>query len=139
MILLDTNVVSELMRPAPEPRVFGWFESIGNTPLALASMTVADLRHGIERLPEGRRRDDLGRRLALLLADQFGRRVLAFDAAAAAIYGTIAAAREGRGRSVEIADLVIAATALARGAELATRNTRHFEGSGLTLHDPWGA
>lgn len=139
MIVLDTNVVSELMRPHPAPAVRSWFRSVPAAEQFLTAVMVAELGYGVARLPAGHRRDDLARRLDRLVNDLFARRVLPFDEAAGRRYGPAVVIRERAGRPIGTADAQIAAVALDHGAALATRNTRDFEGLGLTLIDPWAA
>ena len=137
MIVLDTNVVSALMRREPEPTVVSWLDSLPAESVWTTSVTVFEIRLGLEILVEGRRRRELEEAFAKALEEDFENRVLSFDEAAAQAAGLIAAERRRAGRSVEIRDVQIAGIAKARKATLATRNTRHFEGCGLALVDPW--
>lgn len=137
MIVLDTNVISELVRPVPDVRVTTWLDEQAIPELHLTVITVAELGYGIARLPLGRRRDDLARQTGGLLERLFSRRVLPFDQSAAQLYGDVGATRDRLGRPIEIADAQIAAICLHRDAALATRNTRDFDGLGLTLVNPW--
>lgn len=137
MIVLDTNVVSALMRREPEPVVVSWLDSLPAESVWTTSVTVFEIRLGLEILVEGRRRRDLEEAFAKALEEDFENRVLPFDEAAAQAAGVIAAERRRAGRSVEIRDVQIAGIAKARKATLATRNTRHFEGCGLVLVNPW--
>jgi predicted nucleic acid-binding protein len=139
VIILDTNVISELIRPEPEPAIRTWLRSLAAADQWLTAVTVAELSYGVARLPEGRRRDDLAHRVDRLLDQLFAERILPFDEAAARRYGDVVAVRDSLGRPVGRADAQIAAMALHREATLATRNTRDFEGLGLTLIDPWTA
>lgn len=139
MILLDTNVVSELMRPAPAPQVLAWFDAQGRVPLALSAVTVAEVRFGVARLPEGRRKSALEAALTQVCDVTFAGAVLPFDRAAAEVYGLLAARMQAMGRQPGQADLMIAAIAAVAGAAVATRNTRDFEGCGVTLHDPFAS
>ena len=139
MIVLDTNVVSALMRREPEPAVVSWLDSLPAESVWTTSVNVFEIRLGLEILTDGRRRRDLEEAFAKALAEDFENRVLPFDEAAAQAAGVIAAERRRAGRSVEIRDVQIAGIAKARKATLATRNTRHFEGCGLALVDPWAA
>ena len=136
MIVLDTNVVSELMRSAPERRVVSWVTQQSAAELATTSVTLAEVRYGILRLPDGRRRG--------LLLDAFDdvftafrEKVLPFDAPAAAQYADIAAERELAGQPISGFDGQIAAICRARQATLATRNTNDFGGLGLDVVNPW--
>ncbi len=138
MIFLDTNVVSELLRPRPHPAVAAWSKAVLHDEICIASAVEAELRAGVERLPDGRRKRVLGRDLDLYLVSAFGDRVYPFDRAAARFYADFVAARAKAGRPAGLADALIAATARAHGAALlATRNTKDFEGCGVALVNPW--
>lgn len=138
MILLDTNVVSELMRPRPDVRVAAFLAARRLEELFLPSLVVAEIRYGLARLPDGQRRDGLEGLFERLLSEGFGDRVLPFDASGAAAYARARAARESAGRPIALADALIAGMALAHGASLATRNIDDFDQLGLTLLNPWG-
>lgn len=135
MILLDTNVVSELMRAAPAPEVLAWFRTAPPEPLALSAITAAELRYGIACLPKGRRKSALDATVTDMLDAEFAGLVLPFGRAEAEVYGELAARHRRAGRTVGQPDLMIAATALVREAGLATRNIRDFAATGLVLHD----
>lgn len=137
MILLDTNVVSALMRRDPEAAVVSWLDNQPAESIWTTSITVFEVRTGLELLEPGRRRQQLEKTFEELLADELEGRVQSFDKAAAIAAGTIAAQRQSAGRSLEIRDVQIAGIATARRASLATRNTRHFDGLGIDLLDPW--
>lgn len=137
MVLLDTNVISELVRQAPDPAVLAYVRSLAPDAIFTAAVCEAEIRYGLARLPAGRRRDDLTARSNVLVADGFQDRVLPFDSACAALYGEIRASREAAGRPIEVEDAMIAATTRAYGAALATRNGGDFIGCGTTLIDPW--
>ncbi|PHK92986.1 hypothetical protein SAMN02745194_04841 [Roseomonas rosea] len=137
MILLDTNVVSELMRPHPDARVMGFLAARPLETLFLPSLVVAEIRYGLARLPEGQRRAGLEALFARLLAEGFAERVLPFDASCAVHDARARAAREAAGRPIAMADGLIGGMALAHGAALATRNTADFDGLGLILMNPW--
>ena len=137
MILLDTNVVSELMRPRPAAAVLDWFAARDAAQLFLSAVSEAELRAGAAILPPGRRRDDLTAVIDTMIAADFAGRLLAFDSAAAKAYAVIAASRRAAGRPIAEADCQIAAIARAHGAEVATRNTGDFEGCGVGILDPW--
>lgn len=139
MILLDTNVVSELMRRAPERAVEAWVSSQPPGDLFLSAVSEAELRYGASILPAGRRREALFSRLEGVLQEAFGDRVLPFDREAARVYGDLAATRRSSGRHVAPADCQIAAIARSRGLAVATRNTGDFAGMELDLVDPWRA
>lgn len=138
MIVLDTNVVSELMRPVPDAGVLTWIDAQSADDLYLTSMTVAELLYGVARLPPGRRREHLAHQVGRLVDELFASRILPFDAAASVEYARIASAREGAGAPISGADAVIAATAASAGAgSFVTRNVRDFAGTGLRVVDPW--
>ena len=137
MILLDTNVVSELMRPAPDPRVEEWITRQEPGTMALSVITVAEILYGIERLPDGRRRTGLAARFRLFLDLGFGGVVHPVDPGTAEHYAAIRAARDAAGRPMTSFDALIAATARVHGTALATRNTGDFAGCGVDLVNPW--
>lgn len=137
MIILDTNVVSELMRAAPSEAVLAWFRDTPPEPLAITAVTVAELRYGIAVLPEGRRKAGLAAAVTEMLAQDFPGLVLPFDRAAAEVYGTFAAQHRAAGRAPGQADVMIAAIAERHGAGIATRNLKDFAGLGLRLMDPF--
>jgi len=139
MIVLDTNVVSALMRREPEPAVVSWLDSLPAESVWTTSVTVFEIRLGLEILTAGRRRRELEEAFAKALEEDFENRVLPFDEAAAQTAGAIAAERRRAGRTVEIRDVQIAGIVKARKATLATRNIRHFEGCGVVLINPWSA
>ena len=137
MIVLDTNVVSELMRRRPSPAVLGWIDGEDSGRLAITAITAAELLHGVARLPNGARRRTLTAAVGGLLTEDFAGRVLPFDGAAAVHYGPLVATRERAGRPVSVADGQIAAICRHYGATLATRNVRDFAATGIELLDPW--
>ena len=137
MIVLDTNVVSELMRPVPSGRVLRWLNAQAPDDLWLNSVVVSELLFGLARLPAGSRKRQLIDAFAAMLNEDFAGRVLPFDLEAAVIYAELAAGREASGRPVAMADAQIAAICLVHGGALATRNLKHFEGLGLVLVNPW--
>lgn len=137
MILLDTNVLSALMQRVPDPQVVGWLDSQPAESIWTTSVTVFEIRTGVELLERGRRRKRLEQVFSQLLAEDLDGRVQPFDQAAALAAGSIAAARQIAGRTVEIRDVQIAGIAASRHATLATRNTRHFEETGIHLVNPW--
>jgi predicted nucleic acid-binding protein len=136
MIVLDTNVVSELMRAAPAPAVLAWLQQTVGTGLFTTSVTVAEIRYGIARLPAGRRRHDLHQAANEIFA-AFPRQILPFDLAAATAYADVVAGREGDGNPISGFDGQIAAICRSQAAALATRNTKDFIDTGITLIDPW--
>lgn len=138
MIVLDTNVLSEAMRPTPDPAFAAWLVAQPPATLWTTSVTEAEMRVGAALMPAGRRRDALVAVLDRFFGVLFTGRVLPFERGAAARYADVVAVRRRAGRPVQTADAMIAATALAAGATLlATRNTRDFENLGLGLVDPW--
>ncbi|MXX77650.1 MAG: type II toxin-antitoxin system VapC family toxin [Gemmatimonadales bacterium] len=136
--LLDTNVVSELIRKSPEPAVAAWASGHLVEDLFLSAVSEAELRYGVAILPVGHRRDTLLFEVENMLRDAFEDRVLPFDSDAARAYGHIAARRRSSGRPVSPADCQIAAIAASRRMAVATRNVRDFEGMGIEIVDPWG-
>jgi len=139
VILLDTNVLSALMRHEPEQTVIRWLDALPPESVWTTSITVFEVRLGLEILARGRRRRRLEEAFSKALEEDFENRVVVFDRPAAEAAGRIAAERRRAGRPVEIRDVQIAGIATARKAKLATRNLRHFEGLGLDLIDPWSA
>jgi predicted nucleic acid-binding protein len=137
VILLDTNVVSELMRRAPAAAVVAWLDQQPAESIWTTSITVFEVRTGLELLDPGQRRRDLERAFALLLDDDLEGRVQSFDPPAAIAAGTIAALRQRAGRTLEVRDVQIAGIATARKATLGTRNIRHFSGLSVPLVDPF--
>lgn len=137
MILLDTNVLSAMMRHETDPVVIAWLDAQPPESIWTTTITVFEIRFGLEILAAGRRRKALEEAFATALDEDFDGRVLGFDLAAAQAGAAIAARLRGAGRPVEIRDVQIAGIVAARKATLATRNTRHFEGAGITLVDPW--
>ena len=136
MIVLDTNVVSELMRATPAPAVLAWLQQTTTTGLYTTSVTVAEIRYGIARLPDGNRKRDLHQAADEIFA-AFPRQVLPFDLAAATAYADLVAAREADGNPISGFDGQIAAICRSQVATLATRNTKDFADIGISLIDPW--
>ena len=139
MIVIDTNVVSELMRMTPEPAVMTWFSGQDSAELYLTAVSEAELRAGAAILPAGRRRDRLTAEVDAVVREDFAGRVLPFDSAAARAYAAIAASRRSMGRPILEADCQSAAIARASDAAVATRNGADFEHCGIALIDPWAA
>lgn len=139
MLLLDTNLVSELMRPQPEARILDWVAAQPLSEMAISTITVMEIRFGIALLPQGRRRADLDTKFRQLLAQGFADRILSFDQAAADACAAIRAARQRMGRPITPEDGMIAAIAKAQGAAIVTRDVGGFEGCGVTLINPWQA
>lgn len=138
MILLDTNVISELMKASPDIQVSAWLTSQSAPDCYISAITEAELRYGIEVLPPGRRRQDLAEAMEDVLNVDFAGRILPFDSAAANAFASIAVDRRRKGRPISQLDAQIAAIAKSNGATLATRNISDFDGCGLTLVNPWG-
>ncbi len=139
MILLDTNVLSALMQGDPDAAVLAWLDGLPAESVWTTSVTVFEVRFGLELLVAGRRRQRLEEAFAKALEDDFEGRVLPFDQSAANSAAVIAAKRRRAGRPVEVRDVQIAGIAAARKATLATRNVKHFEGLGVAIVDPWSA
>jgi predicted nucleic acid-binding protein len=138
VIVLDTNVLSELTRPDPDRSVLTWVAKQRRAELYTTAINEAELAYGLALLPKGRRRDALAQAVARLLGEGLGGRVLAFDRSAAAAYGEIAAERRAVGRPIATADGQIAAIARARGAGLlATRDLGGFQDCGVPIVNPW--
>ena len=137
MILLDTNVVSELMRPAPCEAVLAWFAARDAADLYLSAIGEAELRRGAAMLPAGKRRDQLMAALDAMITEDFAGRIFPFDSAAAQAFVLVFLERRTAGRPISFADCQIAATARAQGAAIATRTTADFAGCGIAVIDPW--
>lgn len=136
MIILDTNVVSELMRPEPAPSVASWVRDRDRRELRTTTITLAEIRYGIARLPDGRRKQAL-----LAAADEifsaFAEQILQADISAAEHYAVIASGRERARKPIAGFDALIAAVCRSQGAALATRNVSDFDGTGIEIIDPW--
>ena len=137
MILLDTNIISEIMRPEPAPAVRDWFAGQVASQLFVSTITLAEIGYGLHRLPQGRRREGLMREADQLFSDDFAGRVFSFDESAAVIYGPLTAKTRQAGWNMAVEDLMIAAIAMAHGAAVATRNLRDFQHTGLTVQNPF--
>lgn len=138
MTILDTNVFSEFMKPAPSPQVIRWAErQRSSRELWLTTITVAEVLFGIEVLPKGKRRDGLHSDAEASFAHDFAGRIVPFDEAAARAFPEIAVSRRVHGRPISLFDAQIAAIARANGAVLATRNTADFEECGVRVVNPW--
>jgi len=138
VILLDTNVLSELMRPDPNPHVVRWLDTQPEWEVWISAVTVAEIQLGIALLPDGKRKEQLLELSVHMFQEDFTERCLPFDCEAALDYGLIVAQRSRQGRPISVEDAQIAAIARTAGISLATRNTRDFSGiAELTLIDPW--
>ncbi|MDE2668840.1 MAG: type II toxin-antitoxin system VapC family toxin [Chloroflexota bacterium] len=139
MIVLDTNVVSELMRLVPSAIALEWLARQSRSELFLTAVSEAELRYGVEILPTGRRRATLAASIERTIRQGFAERILPFDSDAAGVYGVIAAARRAGGNPISQADCQIAAIARSRGAAVATRDASGFGGCGIEVINPWQA
>jgi toxin FitB len=137
MVVLDTNVVCELMRPMPEPRVLHWFSNQVAEDLHVTAVTMAEILCGIELISTGRRRDVLRAGAEKMFVDVFADHVLTFEDRAAQAFSQIASTRRRQGKPMSQVDAQIAAVARVHGATLATRNPYVFEGCGVRLVNPW--
>jgi len=137
VIVLDTNVVSELMKPAPAAEVARWVAGQPATMLYTTSVSQAEVLHGIALLPAGKRRGALEVAAEAMFDEDFGGRVLPFGGEAARAYAQIAANRHRAGRPISQFDAQVAAIASSARFAVATRNVRDFEGCGITLLNPW--
>ncbi len=139
MIMLDANVLAELMREEPDSNVASWIQHIETKNLALTVIAIAEILRGIERLPKGKRRQRPDQHFKEFIQKGFRVRIYPFDEEAAYLYGGIAACREKADLSVDPVDLMIVSIAQKLQASIATRNTKDFEGCGITLINPWQA
>ncbi len=137
MLVIDTNVASELMRPVPTPAVAAWIANRDQAEMYLTAVSQAELLFGVAILPAGRRRDSLEAAMNAWLDVGFAGRILPFESAAAGVYAEIAARRRQAGRPIGEADCQTAAVSLSCGASLVTRNVRDFQGTGVEVVDPW--
>lgn len=137
MIVLDTNVISEPLRPIGNPGVLAWLDQQDIETLFLTTISLAELRHGVAALPDGRRRKSLSTALEDRVIPLFGSRVLPFDAAATRAYAAIRVRAQKAGKAIGAADSYIAATVAAHGFAIATRDGSAFEAAGITVIDPW--
>ncbi len=138
MIVLDTNVVSELLRRDPNVSVVEWLDRQPADDCYLTAITAAELWYGVARLPDGRRREALADGIAVIMEEDFARRVLPFDVPAARAYSLLVSERERQGRPISGFDAQIVSICWVYGAQLATRNVRDFEGVGIEVINPWG-
>ncbi|MDP2272442.1 MAG: type II toxin-antitoxin system VapC family toxin [Archangium sp.] len=138
MIILDTNVLSALMRSSPDREVIDWLDLQPSEAIWITSIAEFETRLGLALLPAGKRRQALQSSFERLLEEDLDQRVLAFDSDAAAQAATLAARRQRAGRPVDMRDTQIAGIALSRRAALATRNVRHFDDLALRVINPWG-
>lgn len=139
MILLDTNVLSALMRDPPDPTAVAWADRQDAADLWTTSITVFEVRYGLARMAAGRKRAVLEQAFSTMMRQEFAGRVATLDRAAAGAAGDLAARREARGRNVGIRDTLIAGIALTRRATVATRNVRHYDDLETSVLNPWTA
>jgi predicted nucleic acid-binding protein len=139
MIVLDTNVISEALKPDPSAEILRWLALEPGSTLYTTAITQAELLYGVELMPMGKRRSALHAAITKILTQIFAGRILPFDSAAAEAYAELAASRRAMGRPISEADAQIAAIARSHGASLATRNARDFEHCGIKVLNPWGA
>ncbi len=137
MIVLDTNVLSELMRAKPAPEVLVWIDAQPTSQLFISSITVAEILYGIARMADGKRKQSLLDVATLMFDEDFAGRILSFDSDAAVHYAGLAAESEAKGTVVDMADGQIAAIAALHDARVATRNVRHFDYLGVPVINPW--
>ena len=137
MIVLDTNVLSEVLRPTPEHRVMAWLDRQPRASMFTSAVTQGEILYGIRLMSDGQRRKKLWAAAVAIFTDDFSGRVLSFDEDAAINYAEIAAARRAAGHPISQFDGLIASIARSRGATLATRNAKDFEGCGIEVVNPW--
>jgi len=137
VILLDTNVISELVRQNPYPAVVAYLRTLAPEVVFTAAICEAEIRYGLARMPTGHKRNQLVTRIDILFASGFQQQIVPFDGTCAALYGEIRASREAAGKPIEVEDAMIAATARAHGAALVTRNVGDFVDCGTTIINPW--
>lgn len=139
MIVLDTNVLSEMMRPNPHQRVVSWLDAQDPEAIATTAITAAEILYGVGRLPDGRRKEALGRVVVEILSEDLAGRVYPFDLDAARHYAAMTGAAERAGRRCSMADAQIAAICRCHEAKLATRNVKDFEVLDIATINPWEA
>lgn len=139
MFILDTNVLSEALKAAPDGRVMAWVKDQPRTSLFTTTVTRGEILYGIRLLPDGKRCRALWDAALAIFNEDFAERVLGFDSDAADAYAQIGAARRATGRPITQLDAMIAGMARSRGAIVATRNAKDFEGCGIEIVDPWSA
>ncbi|MCL2635906.1 MAG: type II toxin-antitoxin system VapC family toxin [Betaproteobacteria bacterium] len=137
MIVLDTNVLSEFLRPAPDARAVAWLNAQVRTLLFTTAISRGEMLHGVFLLPDGQRKTRMHEAVTAIFAIDMANRVLPYDSDAADAYAQIASARRTQGRPVSQSDAMIAGIVRSRGAKLATRNVRDFQDCGIELIDPW--
>ena len=139
MIILDTNVLSALMRRTPDPEVVAWLDDQPRSSIWISTISVLEIRYGLQILPVGRRRSLLTQAFETVLLDKIEQRIAPFDTAAALQAGDLTASRHRKGRPGDLRDTMLAGIVVAHHATLATGNTRHFEDLPVKVVNPWGA
>jgi len=139
MIVLDTNVLSEMLKPTPNPKVLAWLTAQPRPSLFTTTVTRGEILRGIRILPDGKRRQGLWQAALKIFDDEFTGRILSYDNPAADLYANIGASRRAAGKPISQFDAQIAAVTRSRGAALATRNVKDFEGCGIEVINPWTA
>jgi predicted nucleic acid-binding protein len=139
MVILDTNVLSEVLRPAPDGGVMAWLKDQPRPSVFTTTVTRGEILYGIRVLADGKRRRLLWDAALAIFNEDFAERVLSFDSDAADAYAEVGASRRAAGRPISQFDAMIAGMARSRGASVATRNAKDFEGCGIDVVDPWSA
>jgi predicted nucleic acid-binding protein len=137
MMVVDTNVLSELMRPEPHTGVLEWINGFQRREVGITAISVAEILYGIGALPEGKRKHRLLEAATTMFEEYFTGRIYSFDQLAAIEYADIVLQRDRIGKPISMSDAQIAAICRVSGSELATRNTKDFENTGLALINPW--
>lgn len=137
MILLDTNIISELMRPEPAPVVEQWLQSVGDRPVGTTTITISEIAYGLDRLPTGQRKQSLWNQFDMLTGMESGLPIFAFEHEAALLCGLYRAKRENSGAHAHASDMMIAGIAGMNEATLATRNSKDFSGLPIEIVNPW--
>lgn len=137
MIILDTNVVSEVLKPMPDAKVMAWLDALPEENLFLTAVSIAELRSGVEIMPDGRRKENLRGRMSAMLVATFEGRILPFDAAAAEAYARIASETRRNGCTISVFDCQIAAIARSRAFDVASRDAAPFREAGIAVINPW--
>ncbi len=135
--LLDTNVISELVSPRPDPGVSQWIDSLDPESIFLSVITIGELKRGVEKLPDSRRKEELADWLTGDLLIRFGDHILPIDVSVILTWGALVARMEAIGKPISAIDSLLAATAAEIGLTFVTRNVRHFEATGISLFNPW--
>lgn len=136
-LLIDTNVISEVVKRQPDSHVVAFLEQLKPSEQFTAAICIAEIRYGLERMPAGQKQDRKRVDIAIFLSQAFSDRILPFDRLCAELYGKIRSEREARGQAISVEDAMIAATAQAHSLTLATRNIKDFDGCGIRLLNPW--